>query len=157
MSANEHESMIKTPKQLIVVMVLAFVVPVVAMIMLAQLVIGGAKSDSTTPEFSDEAVRARIKPVAEVNVQFGAAAAAGARAGEDIFKGVCSACHATGAAGAPKFGDKAAWGPRLKDGVAAVYAIGMKGKGAMPPRGGDSSLSDAEFKSAVDYMVNAVK
>ena len=157
MSANEHESMIKTPKQLITVMVLAFVVPVVAMIMLAQLVIGGAKSSSNTAEFSDEAVRARIKPVADVNVQFGAAAAAGPRSGEEIYKAVCSACHATGAAGAPKFGDKAAWAPRLARGFNALLTSATKGKGAMPPRGGDSSITDAELKAVVEYLTNAGK
>ena len=67
------------------------------------------------------------------------------------------ACHATGAAGAPKIGDKAAWAPRLKEGMPAVYGIAMKGKGAMPPKGGNLSLSDADVKAAVDYMVGTVK
>ena len=69
----------------------------------------------------------------------------------------CVACHGTGLAGAPKFGDKAAWAPRLKAGMPAVYEIALKGKGAMPPKGGNLSLSDADVKAAVDYMVNAAK
>jgi cytochrome c5 len=77
--------------------------------------------------------------------------------GKGIYDKVCHVCHATGVAGAPKAGDKAAWEPRLKEGMDAVYAIALKGKGAMPPKGGAAQLSDAEVKSAVDYMVGLVK
>jgi cytochrome c5 len=63
------------------------------------------------------------------------------------------ACHATGAAGAPKLGDKAAWAPRIKTGNEALYASVLKGKGAMPPKGGNAALSDADVKAAADYMV----
>ena len=68
----------------------------------------------------------------------------------------CGACHAAGVAGAPKFGDKAAWAPRLALGVDGLTASVIKGKGAMPPRGG-SAGTDAEIKAAVVYMVDAVK
>ena len=67
------------------------------------------------------------------------------------------ACHATGVAGAPKAGDKAAWEPRLKQGMEALYTSSLKGKGAMPPKGGAVQLSDADIKAAVDYMVGLVK
>jgi cytochrome c5 len=60
-------------------------------------------------------------------------------------------------AGAPKFGDKAAWGPRIKQGGAQLHANAIKGKGAMPPKGGNPSLSDADVSAAVDYMVSAAK
>jgi cytochrome c5 len=73
-----------------------------------------------------------------------------------LFNQVCSACHATGVAGAPKVGDKAAWAPRAAQGVDALTASAIKGKGAMPPKGG-SSASDAEIKAVVAYMVNASK
>ena len=66
------------------------------------------------------------------------------------------ACHAAGVAGAPKFGDKAAWAPRLALGVDGLTASVIKGKNAMPPKGG-SSASDAEIKAAVEYMTAAVK
>ena len=84
-----------------------------------------------------------------------AAAAAGGN-GEALYKSTCIACHGAGVAGAPKFGDKAAWAPRLKEGMPQVYEIALKGKGAMPPKGG-SNASDADVKAAVDYMVKAVK
>ena len=67
------------------------------------------------------------------------------------------ACHATGAAGAPKYGDKAAWAPRIKQGANALYASALHGKGAMPPKGGNTALADDAVKAAVDYMVTAAK
>ncbi|SMF00924.1 c-type cytochrome [Pseudogulbenkiania subflava] len=77
-------------------------------------------------------------------------------AGKKIFDSVCTACHSTGAAGAPKFGDKAAWAPRLKPGLDEVVKIATKGLNAMPPKGGFTG-SDEEFKAAVEYMVNNSK
>src|ERR1044071_727232 len=100
-----------------------------------------------------EQVAARIQPVGRV--EFGAAAApAGARQGEDIVKQTCSACHQAGVAGAPKIGDKAAWAPRIKPGLKDMVSIASKGKGAMPPRGGDASLTDQELTRAVIFMAN---
>ena len=84
------------------------------------------------------------------------AAAPASGAGEALYKQVCVACHAAGVAGAPKFGDKAAWAPRIKTGPEALYASALKGKGAMPPKGG-SAASDADIHAAVDYMVSAAK
>ena len=77
--------------------------------------------------------------------------------GEDIYKQVCIACHAAGVAGAPKLGDKAAWAPRIKGGVDALYASALKGKGAMPPKGGNMATPDANIKAAVDFMVSKAK
>jgi cytochrome c5 len=85
-----------------------------------------------------------------------APAVASAGAGEALYKQACAVCHVAGVAGAPKLGDKAAWGPRLAGGVDALVASAIKGKGAMPPKGG-SSASDADIKSAVEYMLAAVK
>ena len=86
----------------------------------------------------------------------GAAAAPAAGGGEALYKQACVACHAAGVAGAPKFGDKAAWAPRVAGGVDALTASVIKGKGAMPPKGG-SAASDAEIKAAVEFMLAAVK
>ena len=83
-------------------------------------------------------------------------AAADSGAGEALYKQACVACHAAGVAGAPKFGDKAAWAPRILTGLDALTASAIKGKGAMPPKGG-SAASDADIHSAVVYMVNAAK
>lgn len=76
--------------------------------------------------------------------------------GKEIYNTVCMACHATGAAGAPKFGDKAAWAPRLKDGTEAAIKLAVKGINAMPPKGGYAG-SDEEFHAAAEYLINAAK
>ena len=86
----------------------------------------------------------------------GPAAAPAANAGETRYKETCFACHATGVAGAPKFGDKAAWAPRIATGMDALVAAAIHGLYAMPPRGG-SNASDDEIKATVAYMVNAAK
>ncbi|AVT11763.1 c-type cytochrome, partial [Paracidovorax avenae] len=84
------------------------------------------------------------------------AAAVAAGAGEALYKQACQVCHAAGVAGAPKFGDKAAWAERLKDGIDGMTRIAIAGKGAMPPRGG-TQASDAEIRATVEYMANAAK
>jgi len=82
--------------------------------------------------------------------------------GEDTYKKVCFACHGTGAAGAPKLGDKAAWAPRIKQGNDTLYTHAIKGFSSkpgsvMPAKGGNPTVADADVKAAVDYMVNASK
>lgn len=79
-----------------------------------------------------------------------------AGAGEALYKQTCAVCHVAGVAGAPKFGDKAAWAPRVGTGLDALTATVIKGKGAMPPKGG-SAASDADIKAAVQFMLAAVK
>lgn len=174
----EHVPLIKTPKQLIIVVLLAFIVPITVLIMLAQLALDGKRKPEATAA-SEEAVTKRLKPAGSVVVDPNApapvavevaavaapapGAAAPAAAGGDAAKGksvydsACMACHAAGVAGAPKAGDKAAWAPRLKTGKDAMYVAALKGKGAMPPKGGNTSLSDADVKAAVDYLVGLVK
>ena len=74
--------------------------------------------------------------------------------GAATYKQACAACHAVGAAGAPKLEDKAAWKPRIAQGNDALYASVINGKGAMPPKAGRADLSDEVIKAAVDYMVS---
>ena len=84
------------------------------------------------------------------------AGAASAQAGPEakaVYQSSCAACHATGAAGAPKLGDARAWNPRLATGIDMLYRSAIAGKGAMPARGGNARLSDAAVESAVNYMV----
>jgi cytochrome c5 len=83
--------------------------------------------------------------------------AGGKADGKKIYDTACAACHAAGIAGAPKFGDKAAWVSRLATGADALYASALKGKAAMPAKGGNASLADADVKAAVDYMATAVR
>jgi len=175
----EHSSPIKTPKQLIIVVLLSFIVPVLIIVMLAQIAADG-KPEAADSAAAEEAVAKRLKPAGEVVVDPNApppaaaapavvavapagAPAAAAPAGDAAGKGKsvydtsCAACHTAGVAGAPKTGDKAGWAPRLKSGNAALVTAAIKGKGAMPPKGGNMSLSDDDIKAAVEYMVSRVK
>jgi len=77
--------------------------------------------------------------------------------GEKTYKSACMACHAAGMAGSPKVGDKAAWAPRIKTGKPALYTSALKGKNAMPAKGGQAQLADADVKAAVDFMVSKSK
>ncbi len=98
-------------------------------------------------------VEAKIKPIGEVTTSdaSGAVAAGPARSGEEVYTAVCAACHGTGAAGAPKIDDKAAWAPRVDTGFDALMNTAINGKGAMPARGGQN-VPDAELKAAIAYM-----
>ena len=76
---------------------------------------------------------------------------------EETYKNACAACHDAGVANAPKLGDKAAWAPRLKQGMDTLHQSALKGKNAMPPKGGNMSLADADVMAAVDYMAGQGK
>lgn len=130
-------------------------------------VLGGGSSSA---DMSPAAVEARIKPVGKLNTgapiavaaaPVTAAAPAAARSGEAVYNASCVACHGTGAAGAPKLGDKAAWADRIGQGmdVLVKHAIaGFQGKsGVMPPRGTCGTCSDGELQAAVEFMVSKAK
>jgi cytochrome c5 len=85
--------------------------------------------------------------------------AAAAQSGEEIWQGTCAVCHTEPLSGAPLITDKAAWAPRLKKGKPALYQSALKGfsgpkGGEMPAKGGNASLTDAQVKAAVDYMIS---
>src|SRR6267143_2160958 len=151
---DPQASFIKTPRQLIVVILLSFVVPIVAIILLVQLVVSRPAADPNA--MTDEAIAKRLQPVGRVEFG-GAGAAAGSRTGKQVYKTTCSACHASGVAGAPKLGDKAAWAPHLMHGTDGLLQSALKGKGAMPPKGGNPSLSDDEVRAGLEFMVSQSK
>lgn len=154
MSETQHEEAhtgpIKTPKQLLIASILAFVVPVFVIIGLVYYVTSDAKPAAGTVNM-EKTVTERLQKVGSVEVRD---ANRPLRSGEEVFKAQCSACHATGAAGAPKFGDAAAWGPRIKTGYEALLTSALKGKGAMGAQGG-GDFSDVEIGRGVVYMANA--
>jgi len=152
--SGDHDTPIKTPKQLITVIVLSFVIPIALIVLLVSFVTGGKKVDGQGMALKPESIAERIKPVAAVNLK----AADGPKVyltGEQVYAQVCKACHESGAAGAPKFGDKAAWAPHLKEGYDDILKNAIKGIKAMPPRGGNPDLSDYEVARAVVYMTAA--
>ncbi len=146
---EEHETLIKTPQQLIAVVVLSFVVFVGLGVTVAQYVSSGYKG-AGNPD--PEVVSRAIQPVAQLTL--GEPEAKGPKTGEQIYKGACGACHDAGMAGAPKLGDAGAWGSRIAAGLESLLKSAIGGKGAMPPKGGNASLSDDEIKRAVIFMAN---
>ena len=85
------------------------------------------------------------------------AVAPGKADGKAVYDKTCAVCHAAGIAGAPKFGDKAAWAPRIATGIDTLHNSALHGKNAMPPKGGNLALTDADVTAAVDYMAAAAK
>ncbi len=148
-----HESPIKTPKQLIVVVALAFLVPITLIVMLSQLVTTGHDTSNANPALAEEAVAARIKPVGRVEV-IDANAPTIEKTGQEVVTAVCGACHLSGALNAPKIGDKAAWAPHLGVGLERLTQSAIKGIRQMPPRGGNPDLSDLEIARAIAFMAN---
>ena len=147
---EDHTGPIKTPKQLLLAVLYSFVLPVFIIIGLVAYVTSGNKPQAGSSN-EPEAVAARIQKVGAVEIKDANRAA---RSGEDVFKAQCSACHATGAAGAPKFGDAGAWGARIGKGYEALVTSALKGKGAMGPQGG-GDFEDFEIGRGVVYMANA--
>ena len=154
---SEHESLIKTPKQLIAVIVASFLVPIMVIVLLVSYVGNGTNTGAGSDGQSPEAIAARLRPVADEGYKM-ADASGGARAlkaGADVYNAACAACHGTGAAGAPKLGDAAAWGPRIKQGFDTLVSHAIKGIRAMPAKGGNPDLDDIEVARAVAHMANA--
>jgi cytochrome c5 len=153
-SANLHDEAhtgpIKSPKQLLLAVAYSFIAPVFIIIGLVFVVTSAYKpaAGSVDPE---RAIAERIQKVGMVEIRNANRAL---RSGEDVYKAVCSACHAAGALGSPKFGDAAAWAPRIKTGFDALWNSAMKGKNAMPAQGGGDQ-ADLEIARAVVYMANA--
>jgi len=149
--SSEHESLIKTPKQLIIVILLSFIIPIVIAILFSQLATSGRKSGD---KVSEEKITQLIQPVARVELAAAGGAAKAAKTSEQIVQAACAACHLSGAAGAPKIGDKAAWAPRLGLGLEGLTQSVITGKGAMPPKGGAADLSEADIARAIAFMAN---
>ena len=139
---------------LAVLVVIAFV-----FYFIARSVTGGGEASGPDPRMEAKILE-NIAPVE--NVRVGAAAAPdaaprAARSGADVYAATCTACHATGAAGAPKTGDKAAWAPRAAQGMDTLMQHTLNGFNAMPPKGTCFACSDDDLKAAVEYMISESK
>ncbi len=158
MSANDHNTAheeahtgpIKTPKQLLAAVFFSFVIPIFAIIGLVYYVTSANKTAPGAVD-TEQALAQRIHKVGTVEIRD---ANRPLKSGEEVYKAQCVTCHGTGAAGAPKFGDVAAWAPRIKTGFEALWNSALKGKGAMGAQGG-GDFDDVEVGRAVVYMTNA--
>ncbi len=144
-----HTGPVKTPKQMLLLSLASFIIPVFIIIGLVFYVTSGNK---TAPGASDseKSVAQRIQKVGAVEVRD---ANRPLKSGEEVYKAQCAACHAVGAAGAPKFADAGAWGARIKQGLETLVTSALKGKGAMGAQGG-GDFNDVEIARAVVYLAN---
>ena len=152
--SEQHSSPIKTPRQLITVVVLAFVVPVLIIVLLVKFVVGQKSTGAGTEAMTPEAISERLRPVGSVVL----AQASGPRtlkSGDAVYQLACGACHTAGVAGAPKTGDNAAWAPRLKQGYDTLVLHAVEGFKGMPAKGGVADLDTIEVARAVVHMANA--
>ena len=145
-----HTGPIKTPQQLLAADFFSFVVPIFAIIGLVYYVTTQNLPAAGAID-SGQALAVLIQKVGSVEIRD---ANRQLKSGEDVYKAQCVACHAAGAAGAPKFGDVAAWAPRLQTGFEALWNASLKGKGAMGAQGG-GDFQDVEIGRAVVYLTNA--
>jgi len=145
-----HTGPIKNSKQLLLAVFFSFVVPVFAIIGLVYYVTSDKKPASGAVNL-EKALAARIQKIGTIEIRD---ANRQLKNGEEVFKAQCTACHTTGAAGAPKLGDTAAWAPRIATGYDALLNSAVKGKNAMGPQGG-GDFETLEIGRAVVYMVNA--
>ena len=136
---------------------------VLVVVLLVNKAMAAVLSGSHTVDMSDAAIQARIAPVGQVNTDPGAAVAAATTPepaatetvdGAQVYQSTCFACHGTGAAGAPRVGDQAAWADRIARGMDTLLNHALNGFNAMPPRGGNPGLSDDAIKAVVEYMVS---
>jgi cytochrome c5 len=151
---EDHHSPIQTPKQLIVAVVLAFVVPIAIIVLLTQFLTLGIKVDRNSPMMSPESIAERLRPAGQVVFASAGGGTQAAKSGEEVVKAACAACHATGALNAPKIGDNAAWGKVAAQGLDTLIEHAVKGIRQMPARGGNPALSDLEIARAIVYMAN---
>jgi len=144
-----HTGPVKTPKQMLLLSFASFIIPVFIIIGLVFYV---TSANKTAPGSSDieKSVAQRIQKVGTVEVRD---ANRPLKSGEDVYKAQCAACHTSGAAGAPKFADVAAWSPRIKQGLDSLVTSALKGKGAMGAQSG-GDFSDIEIARAVVYITN---
>ncbi len=148
---DEPTSLIKTRQPLLGILLLLFLISIFGILLLTYLVLGETATDPAALE--PNAVALRIQPVGRVE-GVDANAPKVVRTGEEVTKAVCAACHTSGVANAPKTGDKAAWAARLALGLDGLTKSVIKGKNAMPPRGGAPDLSDYEIALSIVFMAN---
>lgn len=152
---NEQQSLIRTPKQLVIAVTGFFLVIVIGIILLVSFVTTQPVTGAGTNGQATEAISARLRPIAEEGFTLvDASAPRILLAGGTIYTSTCAACHDSGMAGAPKTGDNGSWSGRLAQGYDTLLKHAIEGLGAMPPKGGNPDLDDVEIARAVVFMAN---
>jgi len=152
---HDHESLIRTPKQLVVAVAGFFLVIVIGIILLVTFVTNASTTGAGSNAQSAEAIAARIRPVSDAGFTLRDANTPRVLlAGGAVYTATCAACHDSGMAGSPKTGDKAAWATRLAQGYDTLVTHAINGIRAMPAKGGNPDLDDLEVARAVVFMTN---
>jgi cytochrome c5 len=169
-SMSTHETrmespLITAPRRLAVIAAASFLIPMLVLILVYGVIEKRAARQEQAQDMTPERIAQRIRPFETIQVAGTAQVSPRApvvgqqaqtvKSGESIYSGTCMACHGSGVAGAPKFGDHAAWQPRVQQGLPVLVDHAIHGKGAMPPKGGNAALTDEEIRSAVQYMTQA--
>jgi cytochrome c5 len=155
--ADSHAKMTQaTPREIIISLLAGLFAPLLAIFLIVQLVLGiqNNHKPDVSSEAATKATLERIKPFATL-VALDANAPRVEKSGQEVFDAVCTTCHTPGALGAPKYGNKGDWGPRIAQGYETLLKHAIEGIRQMPPRGGDGDLSDIEVARAVAYMADA--
>ena len=158
------DSPIKTPKQLIVIIVAAFLIPIAIIVLLTIYVKHIQYSTDNSNAYTEEAIEKRIKPIGAISTEAPIVADVSSTEtassvktslanGEDVYNARCASCHAAGILNAPKIGDNASWLPRLSQGLEKLLYSALNGKGSMGAQKG-SQHTDEEIKRAVIYLTN---
>lgn len=152
---SDHDFPPTTVGQFVLALLGGLIAPLLVIVMLVNMVLDiNASHIVDEPKVVAAKVEENVKPVAEVSVSEAASVPHADKGGEEVVKAVCSACHAVGALGSPKVGDKSAWGPRISQGYETLVKHAIAGIRAMPARGGNPELTDVEVGRAVAYMAN---
>ena len=152
---HDHESLIRTPKQLVIAVAGFFLVVVLGIILLVTFVTSASTEGAGSDAKSAQAIAARIRPVADAGFTLRDANAPRVLlAGGAVYTATCAACHDSGMAGSPKTGDNAAWATRLAQGYDTLVTHAINGIRAMPAKGGNPDLDDLEVARAVVFMTN---
>jgi cytochrome c5 len=152
---SEHQSFIRTPKQLIAAVAGFFLVIVIGIILLVAFATNHRLSGAGSEAENADAVASRVRPLAEEGFAFKDANAPKVlQNGQAVYTSTCVACHGTGAAGAPKVGDAGAWSARIAQGYDTLVQHAVQGIRAMPAKGGNPDLDEVEVARAVVYMAN---
>jgi cytochrome c5 len=156
MSDHKYDFPKTTVRQVVLAVLGGLFAPLLVIVMIVRLLIGieATHIPDANAKVASAKVEERIAPVAQVEVSAVEAGPHVDKGGEEVVKGVCAACHAVGALGSPKIGDKASWAPRISQGYETLVKHAIQGIRSMPARGGNAALTDNEVAGAVAYMAN---
>ncbi|HEY3301158.1 MAG TPA: c-type cytochrome [Methylophilaceae bacterium] len=156
MSEHDHDFPATSISQVVLAILGGLIAPTLVIVLIAKLLMGIEATHIADPDPAADLakVEERIKPVAQVEVAPVESGPHVDKSGEEVVKAVCSACHAVGALGSPKIGDKAAWAPRIAQGYDTLIKHAIAGIRSMPARGGNPDLTDGEIANAIAYMAN---